>query len=92
MGTIFELSLWKCRAGKIAAKLGPKVDVFPALGNPHTARVSTFPQRRRRLASLQARRRTPLKSRPLSDSCTEPKKGPLREKALRKAVQELKQQ
>ena len=75
MGTILELSLWKWRAGKIGAKLGPKVDVFPVLGNPHTARVSTFPQRRRRLAPFKQEDEFPLKSRSLSDSCTEPKKG-----------------
>src|SRR5215831_3287717 len=60
------------RRGKTVASPNPQVDPPPALGNPHAARVSTFPQRRRRPDACQAERQTPLKSWPSSDSCTEP--------------------
>src|SRR5215469_11241184 len=59
------------RPGGTVATPNLKVDPSQALGNPHRTRVPTFPQRRRRLDSYQARSRTPLKSWAPSDSCTE---------------------
>src|SRR5215469_13006427 len=62
------------RPGGTVATPNLKVDASQALGNPHRTRVPTFPQRRRRLDSYEARSRTPLESWAPSDSCTEPNK------------------
>src|SRR5215471_15533735 len=71
------------RPGGTVATPNLKVDPSQALGNPHRTRVPTFPQRRRRLDSYEARSRTPLESWAPSDSCTEPQKRASRSKERR---------
>src|SRR6266852_6248525 len=56
------------RVNRGESQTGPS----PALGNPHQTPVPTFPQRWRRRAAWQRQSPTPLKSGPLTDSCTEP--------------------
>src|SRR6266851_2662270 len=58
------------RVNRGESQTGPS----PALGNPHQTPVPTFPQRWRRRAAWQRQSPTPLKSGPLTDSCTEPEK------------------
>src|SRR5258707_2923799 len=56
------------RVNRGESQTGPS----PALGTPHQTPVPTSPQRWRRRAAWQRQSPTPLKSGPLTDSCTEP--------------------
>src|SRR5262249_46942947 len=60
------------RRGKNNGDSESEFRLSPTLGNPHTTRVPTFPQRRPRLGSNRRCTRNSLESRPSSDSCTEP--------------------